>query len=303
MSMSSRRRATRRPRRVQVHFWRQGDPTAYIGYTTNISLTGMFVATNSPVSSGSRVRVEVIDRDRGFMVEGVVAHARRSPVELARLNQSGMGIRFLSVEELVRELMPAGLAGGTEEIPQEAAPRLEPPPLPPPPPLPDVTQAFPAAVPRPSPPPSPPPAPPPPEPVISPSPKPVVLVPPAPLPRRPPAPVEPSGGSFTVHFSGVEEFLEVYRRDILQGGLFVSTRYPARLQETVNVELYPPGLLVDPVMVRARVVQRFEPQSETGSPNLLSGMGLELLEVPSLLARLSPVVERLRGLQLRPPAV
>src|SRR3954468_22204295 len=130
MSMSSRRRATRRPRRVQVHFWRQGDPTAYIGYTTNISLTGMFVATNSPVSSGSRVRVEVIDRDRGFMVEGVVAHARRSPVELARLNQSGMGIRFLSVEELVRELMPAGLAGGTEEIPQEAAPRPGPPPAP-----------------------------------------------------------------------------------------------------------------------------------------------------------------------------
>src|SRR4051812_43949516 len=297
MSMSSRRRAIRRPRRVQVHFWKQGDPTAYIGYTTNISLTGMFVATNSPVSSGSRIRVEVVDRDRGFMVEGVVAHARKSPLELARLNQSGMGIRFLSVEELVRELMPAGLAGGTEEIPQEAAPRPEPPPLPPPPPLPDVTQAFPAAAPRP--------APSPPEPIAAPSPpKPVVLVPPPPVPpRRPPAPVEPSGGSFTVHFASVEEFLEVYRRDILQGGLFVSTRYPARLQETVNVELYPPGLLVDPVMVRARVVQRFEPQSETGSPNLLSGMGLELLEVPSLLARLAPVVERLRGLQLRPPAV
>jgi hypothetical protein len=32
-------------------------------------------------------------------------------------------------------------------------------------------------------------------------------------------------------------------------------------------------------------------------------MGLELLDVPSLLERLSPVVERLRGLQLRPPAV
>jgi hypothetical protein len=296
MSMSSRRRAIRRPRRVQVHFWKQGDPTAYIGYTTNISLTGMFVATNSPVSSGSRIRVEVVDRDRGFMVEGVVAHARKSPLELARLNQSGMGIRFLSVEELVRELMPAGFAGGTEEIPQEAAPRPEPP-LRPSPPLPDVTQAFPAAAPRP--------APPPPEPIAAPSPpKPVVLVPPAPVPpRRPPAPVEPSGGSFTVHFSGIDEFLEVYRRDILQGGLFVSTRYPARLQETVNVELYPPGLVVDPVMVRARVVQRFEPQSETGSPNLLSGMGLELLDVPSLLERLSPVVERLRGLQLRPPAV
>ncbi len=299
MSMPSRRRAVRRSRRVQVHFWRQGDPTPYIGYTANISLTGMFIATNTPVASGSRVRVEVVDRerDRGFMVEGVVAHARKSPPELARLNQSGMGIRFLTVEELVRELIPAGLAE-TEEVPQEAAPRLEPPPLPPPPP----TQVFPtiARPPRPGPPPPPPPAPPPPAPAAAPPPRHVVLVPPP--QRRPPVPVEPSGGSFTVRFSGVEEFLEVYRRDILQGGLFVSTRYPARLQETVNVELYPPGLLVDPVMVRARVVQRFEPQSETG-PNLLSGMGLELLDVPQLLERLSPVVERLRGLQLRPPAM
>lgn len=297
MSMSSRRRAIRRPRRVQVNFWRHGDPTAYIGYTTNISLTGMFVATNSPVASGARIRIEVVDRDRGFMVEGVVAHARKSPPELARLNQSGMGIRFLSVEELVRELMPAGLAG-TEEIPQEAAPRPEPPP-PSPPPAEPPTMSFPTAAPLPKPVPPPPP----PEPAAAPPRKPVVVVPPPPLPpRRPPAPVEPSGGSFTVHFSGIEEFLEVYRRDILQGGLFVSTRYPARLQETVSVELYPPGLLVDPVLVRARVVQRFEPQSESG-PNLLSGMGLELLDVPSLLERLSPVVERLRGLQLRPPAM
>lgn len=280
MSMPSRRRAIRRPRRVQVHFWRQGDPTAHIGYTTNISLTGMFVATNSPLASGVRIRVEVVDRDRGFMVEGVVAHARKSPPELARLNHSGMGIRFLSVEELVRELIPAGLAG-TEEVPQEASrPQPQPPPAPPPlppppllvppPPLPEISDLQPT---RPLAPPPPPPQP----------------------PRRPPpAPVEPSGGLFTVRFSSVEEFLEVYRRDLRQGGLFVSTRYPARLQETVNVELYPPGLVVDPVLLRARVVQRFDPQSESG-PNLLAGMGLELLDVPALLERLEPVVARLRG--------
>ena len=72
----SRRRAARRARRVQVHFWKHGDPTSYVGYTTNISMTGMFIATNSPVAPASRIRVEVVDRDRGFMVEGVVAHAR-----------------------------------------------------------------------------------------------------------------------------------------------------------------------------------------------------------------------------------
>jgi Tfp pilus assembly protein PilZ len=271
MSMSSGRRAVRRPRRVQVHFWRQGDPTPYIGYTANISLTGMFIVTNTPISAGSRIRVELVDRERGFMMEGVVAHARKMAPALARLNQSGMGVRFLTVEELVRELIPAGL-GETEEIPREAAPTealpelAPPPPLPPPPPTPAAPMPV-AAPPRPAPPPA---------------------------PDRPAVPVATSGGSFTVRFSGVEEFLEVYRRDILQGGLFVSTLYPARLQETVSVEMFPPGLVVQPVLVRARVVQRFEPHADSG-PNLLSGMGLELLELPALLEALAPVMQRLRG--------
>src|SRR5215210_1724193 len=117
----SRRRAVRRPRRVQVNFWKQGEPTPYIGYTTNISMTGMFIATNNPLPSGLRIRIEVMDRERGFMVEGVVAHARRIRGELARVTQSGMGVRFLSVEELVRELIPAAY-GKTEEIPADADP-------------------------------------------------------------------------------------------------------------------------------------------------------------------------------------
>jgi hypothetical protein len=288
--MASRRRAVRRPRRVQVHFWKQGDPAAYLGYTTNISLTGMFIATNSPVPSGSRIRVEVMDRDRGFTVEGLVAHARKMQPEMARLNQSGMGVRFLSVEELVRELIPSGL-GDTEEVSRDVT-RAEPVPPPsflPPPPLPTAPVPLPLTAPW-SPPlatASPrPPAPPPPRPPVPPK---------LTKPAKPPVPVASSDGSFTVRFSGVEEFLEVYRRDILQGGLFVSTRYPARLQETVSVEMFPPGPFTAPVMVRARVVQRFEPDLACG-PNLLSGMGLELLEVAALIAVLEPVVARLKGL-------
>ncbi|HEX6902927.1 MAG TPA: PilZ domain-containing protein [Thermoanaerobaculia bacterium] len=267
----SRRRAVRRPRRVQVHFWKHGEPTAYIGYTTNISTTGMFIATNSPMPSGVRVRVEIVDRDRGFMVEGLVAHARKMRSDLARLNQSGMGVRFLSVEELVRELFPAGL-GETEEIAQLSATR----------PMPAVQSPAPA--------PDPPPAPePPPQEAVQPAPP-----PPAPEPEKPAGPLPPVGGTFSVRFSGTEEFMEVYRRDILQGGLFVSTRYPARLQEAVNVELYPPLPYAEPILVRARVVQRFEPTADSG-PNLLAGMGLELLELAALIQRLEPVVQRLRG--------
>jgi len=253
-------------------------------------MTGMFVATNSPVPSGARIRVEVIDRDRGFMVEGVVAHARKIRGELARVSQSGMGVRFLSVEELVRELIPVAY-GQTEEIPQnpDRASSSEPPDVPPepaapeehavPPPLPPVSRLPPVSVPGP-------------EPI-----RPASSAPP--LPPKPPAPVTPAGGSFTVSFSGPEEFMEVYRRDILQGGLFVSTRFPARLQEMVSVELLPPVPAAQPLIVRARVVQRFEPSSDPyASPNLLAGMGLELLELPALVEKLLPIVQlvqRMRG--------
>jgi hypothetical protein len=255
---------------VQVHFWRLGEPAPRVGYTTNISTTGMFIATNSPLASGARIRVEVIDRDRGFMVEGIVAHAKKLQVEMTRLGQSGMGVRFLTVEELVRELMPAGYgaAGETEEIPPEA-PRPQPAPPPPSPPRPEPPSAAPAASPAPP-------------------------QPPVPDRSPAPAPVTASGGSYTVRFSNVEEFLEVYKRDILQGGLFVSTLYPARLQETVSVEIFPPLPYAEPLMVRARVVQRFEPQADSGL-NLLSGMGLELMDLPALVERLEPVMQRLRN--------
>jgi Tfp pilus assembly protein PilZ len=286
--MTSRRRAVRRPRRVQVHFWRQGDPTAYIGYTTNISLTGMFIATNSPVASGSRVRVEVVDRARGFTVEGLVAHARKMQPELARLTQSGMGVRFLSVEELVRELIPSGL-GETEEISRDVtrAEPVAPPQFLPPPPLPGPSDIFTTLMPLP-----------PPAPAAAPTkpPAPAKPAPTKPSKAKPAIPVAPSGGSYTVRFSGIDEFLEVYERDILQGGLFVSTRYPAHLQETVSVELFPAGPFTPPVMLRARVVQRFEPDVG-GGPNLLSGMGLELLDVAALIAALEPVVAQLKGPQ------
>jgi Tfp pilus assembly protein PilZ len=261
-----------------VNFWCQGDAKPHVGYTTNISMTGMFVATNSPFAAGSRIRVELVDRDRAFMVEGIVAHARRLQLELVRLSQSGMGVRFLTVEELVRELIPSGLgeSAETEVIPVDRV-REEPPPEMASPPPPAETAA---------------PEPPPPQPTLAPASAKSVK---AGSPPPPAAPVDPAGGSFTVRFAGVAEFLAVYQRDLVQGGLFVSTPSPARLHETVRVELYPPGFSALPVVLQARVVQRFEPQTGAGGPNLLSGMGLELMDLPALIARLEPVIARLKG--------
>jgi len=245
----------RRPRRVQVQFWKRGEPHAYPGYTTNISLTGMFIGTNSPLPPGTRLRVEVLEGNRGFMVEGVVAHARKVRGEMMRLSQPGMGVRFLSVEDLVRELVPAGY--GHEDLPP--------------------AQAEPLAVPE------------------APA---APVTPPAPPVSRPSEPIptpREDGGTFAIHFLNPGEFLEVYRRDIVNGGLFVSTRFPGRLQETVNVELHPPFPNARPVLVRARVVQRFEPSGNSLGPNLLSGMGVELLDLPSVVDNLQPYVVGMQG--------
>lgn len=269
----TRRISPRRPRRVQVQFWKRGEPHAYPGYTTNISLTGMFIGTRSPLPPGTRLRIEVLEGDRGFMVEGVVAHARKVRGELMRLSQPGMGVRFLSVEDLVRELVPSGY--GYEDLPPAQAEPL--------PPLPPLAEG---AVER--------------EPAWDSVPS-IPEWPVAPIPPPLSRPAEPiptpreGGGTFAVHFLNPGEFLEVYRRDIVNGGLFVSTRYPGRLQETVNVELHPPFPNARPVLVRARVVQRFEPSGDAFAPNLLAGMGVELLDLPSVVDSLQPYVAGMQG--------
>lgn len=265
----SRRRSTRRPRRVPVTFWKRGEDHGTAGYTTNISNTGMFVGTGNPLPPGARVRVEVLDRDNGFVIEGVVAHARRVRGDMNRIAQSGMGVRFLGVEELVRELMPAAAGDG---------PDLEP--IPEPGPSDDYADDE-ALEPAPSD-------------AVGETAKTAAEVPAAPPAAAPPAAESsPGGPMWTVRFATARQFVQVFDRDLVHGGLFIATHQPARVQEVVIVEIHLPLPDAPPVRLRARVVQRFEP-SATGGPNLLAGMGVELLE--PVAERLRPVADLLRNL-------
>jgi hypothetical protein len=283
----SNRVSPRRPRRVQVQFWKRDEPHPFPGYTTNISMTGMFIATRSPYPPGTRLRIEVLEGDRGFVIEGAVVHARKVRGEMMRLTTPGMGIRFLTVEELVRELIPVG--HGIEDLPGAQPDQA---PVPPTPPIPAARPSPSAAWPSPS--------------EAWPSPA-RAWESPSQAPSIPPprgiggaggaggagstGSTGSTGGTFAVHFLSPAEFVEVFLRDISNGGLFVSTRYPGRLQETVNVELHPPFPGAVPVLVRARVVQRFEPSTE-GAPNLLAGMGVELLDLSAVVEQLKPYVGR-----------
>jgi hypothetical protein len=230
----NRRRSERVPRRVEVQFWQVGHKI-HRGYSTNISGSGMHISTANPLPPQARLRIEVVNGDRGFMIEGVVAHRRAVHPELMKVTPPGMGVRFLSPDELLREIFPAG-AG--------AAPSWE------------AGEGAPA--------------------------------------RAAGEPQHEELRTYPVRFASAKDFLGVYERDIVNGALFVATNLPGKMREVVRIEIHPPGPAPTPILLPARVVQRFEP--EPGSGATLVGMGVELLDLPEALTRLRPIAASLATL-------
>ena len=216
--MMERREQERRPRRVPVGFWKQGDDKRYRGYSANISTGGMYIDTNNLVGVGSRIRLEVGTGEHAFMVEAMVARVSKS---LQTLRTSGMGVRFLTIDELVGELIP--------EISSGVAP-------------PDDPGE-------------------------------------APLPE----------GSYRMRFADRQQLREVYRRDLATGGLFIPTDQPAALNEVITVDVSVADSA--PVRLEARVVHRLDPGMPDGtSPNLMAGMGVEVMDLERALEALRALV-------------
>ena len=82
---------------------------------------------------------------------------------------------------------------------------------------------------------------------------------------------------YPIYFSDVDELLEVYDRDIRNGGLFVPTSRPAAMDQEVSVELNLPRARQSVVTLIAKVVHRTE---EGSSP----GMGIAFSD-PDLVVR------------------
>lgn len=260
-----RRAHTRYPRRFEVRFWRQGQSEAHSGFTTNISRSGAFLGTTHMLAPGERVRVEVLDAEKGFIAEGRIVRSHRVSVALRHVDQPGIGVRFLMPDELLSDLLPAARAATTiasrvrvrgplRDVEAEASREVDAAA-----PVPEIAPAAAAA------------------PSGEPSPPPLALR------------VVP------VDFVDRTSFLAVYHRDLSTGGLFVSTPSPAALQEVVIIELTPPLANVEPLRFEARVVHRFEPDAAVGKGrNLLSGMGVQFLEPDRVKAQLAPVLAELR---------
>ena len=101
-----RRDNIRRARRVPVRFRVPGEDKVRSGFTTDISKTGMFIGTTHVLPARTRVRIEINDPESGFVIEGVVARSLRPTPLMRAVQPSGMGVRFLQVDELVDSLFP-----------------------------------------------------------------------------------------------------------------------------------------------------------------------------------------------------
>lgn len=95
--------------------------------------------------------------------------------------------------------------------------------------------------------------------------------------------------TYLLSFATADDFLAVYRRDVANGGLFVTAERPARLDERVAVDLRLPGAGAPTVRVEGRVVQVVEPRP-LASGRTAGGMGLELIDPDGVLRRLAPHV-------------
>jgi len=215
--------------------------------------------------------MELVDADRGFFAEGRVARVHKVALALRHVQQPGVGVRFLSPEDLIAELVPGarapavarpravpaeGDAAGSEDAPEAGA-----------------TESAGGAA--------------------------------EPGGDAGPGPSGTRAGDTDAATDGLEvvpadfvdasSFLSVYHRDIASGGLFLSTSSPAQLDELIVVELRIPGIAGPPPRFRARVVQRIEPQAAVGrGRNLLAGMGVQFLERERVIESLRPVLAELR---------
>ncbi len=102
----------KRALRVQVSFWKLGQPgESRVGFTTDVSATGFFIATNWPLPTKTEILVKIEGSEAPFIVPGEVVRSIRVPLALQRVKKSGMGIQFHNQEDQgVKQLNQMGHA-------------------------------------------------------------------------------------------------------------------------------------------------------------------------------------------------
>lgn len=271
------------------------------GFTKNLSVSGALITGNDLPGRGALLRVELVGKEAQRVVYGRVVHAHRVPPELRRFAESAMGVRFLRRDELMSPFLdpesltreevadePEGFGGGevAEEWPisggrfaeggeDAEAQRAE------------FGAGTPGSGSRPG---------------QGEGMDEGKLAGPG-MAQVPPGTGEVVAGSglrsvdsrrsYSLTYETPKEFLTAFRRDLVNGGLFVATEEPAGLYDTVTVELHLPPPVRQVFRFQARVVQAVEPRQLPGG-HTGGGVGLEVLDTDRVLNDLRPVVDLLK---------
>ena len=243
---------------------------SYVGYSVNISRTGIFIMTIHPAPPNATVLIEFSNLQDAPIVEGIVVHAARVSPTLRSVQRSGMGLKFREPLGRLEELLvikPGAIAPPPVRFPRAlqtteesesgsgstSAAEIE---------LPSEAETEAQAESR--------------EWVAASSTRKERLEPP--IVRR--------------EFDSWSSFLESYHQEIANGALFVPTARDLGLDSDVQVEILLPRFS-QPVKVLARVVQRLE---SAGSPNTAGrGIGVTFADAPGLMEWLKPFVDRVEA--------
>ena len=108
MRPSERRLARRFAKRSQVRYWIGDDSRARNAFCNDVSATGAFIVTPHPPVRGTELRLKIIDDSAVLDFHAVVARRAWVAPDLRRLGPTGMGVRFLTHDELIRRLTTSG---------------------------------------------------------------------------------------------------------------------------------------------------------------------------------------------------
>lgn len=100
-----KRQHKRHARRLKVRYGAVGFDS--VGFTANLSSSGMFVVATSLPALDTRLHLEVtVGLHQLLYFEGQVMRQVEVPVALRQVMKAGFGVRFLSPGEVLVELMP-----------------------------------------------------------------------------------------------------------------------------------------------------------------------------------------------------
>ena len=106
---ADRRRSRRARHRLKLRFW--GDSCEGVGFTHDLSVTGMLIETTSAIPIGERLHLEIdLPEERTYFAEVAVVRKKVIPHQARSMYKPGLGVRLIGLIEAIRDATSPTLA-------------------------------------------------------------------------------------------------------------------------------------------------------------------------------------------------